>query len=674
METATPEGLELGLDFELDGHSAEDQSIGNLVEQIQTFEAATLGGEVHSFFAGHPNAEGVAILDGQDPAGLIMRNDYFQKIGTLYGRDLFMHRPVKLLMNDHPLVVDVSVDIATISLIAMNRPHDQLYDMVLVTENEKFVGVVSIKRFMIELSKNREMEIKLLKNQKEILHQANEAEIRHRKQIEEKSLELRERNESIKNLMDNAGQGFMSFGKDLVVTGEYSLECVQIFRVPVGGRNFLELIAKHIAPDVLQTMSRVFESVFASAKSLKEKVYISLLPTEFSIYDKAVSIEYKIINHGGQKKMMLIATDITEKKKLETRMLIERNNVKMVTKALTKQSDVVMGIEELRRFAPGEALAVIDAAPAPKEALAEIFRLVHTFKGDFAQLGLHNTATRLHAMEDVLAALSAPGEAPNKEKLKQLAAVWDGQAILQEDMNILTDLLGKSFFEKDARFHVSEEALSNLERLAQNLPDCPERRDILAALRRLRLSPLKNLIAEYRDYLQTVAGRLGKCVEPLRVLGDDVFVDKEVWQKFIKSLVHVFRNMIDHGIETTEERLEAGKREMGQIACTVVCGQDTVSLSIADDGRGIDAGKVCRVAADKGLIPLEQCGRMSLEEVYALLFMDSFSTRDEVSALSGRGVGLAAVKAEVERLGGEIRVESHPGQGSSFTFSLPLQA
>ena len=95
-----------------------------------------------------------------------MRNDFYQKIGSLYGRDLFLSRPIKLIVNPQALVVDVSVDIATIGLIAMNRPHDQLYDLVVITENETYVGVVSVKRFMIELSKNREVEITLLKRQK----------------------------------------------------------------------------------------------------------------------------------------------------------------------------------------------------------------------------------------------------------------------------------------------------------------------------------------------------------------------------------------------------------------------------------------------------------------------------------------------------------------------------
>ncbi|MHC1790243.1 ATP-binding protein [Solidesulfovibrio sp.] len=662
----------LQADLDQEAYAAESQSIGNLVEQTQAFAPSDPGLAVHAFFTEHQSAEGVVILEGQAPVGLIMRNDFYQKIGTLYGRDIFLSRAVKLIMNTRPLVVDVSVDIATIGLIAMNRPHDQLYDLVVITENEQYSGVVSVKRFMIELSQNREVEIKLLKRQKEILHEANETEIRNRKQIEEKSQELREKNESIKNLMDNAGQGFLSFGQDLAVSGEYSLECVQIFRVPMEGRNFLELMVKHVSPETLQNMSRVFESVFASGKSLREKVYISLLPPEFDIYGKTVSVAYKIIHQGEQKKMMLILTDVTEKRKLEARMTEERNNVRMVAKALTKQSDVNLALEEFRRFAPNEARAMVQAIGEPTAALAEIFRLVHTYKGDFAQLGLHNTAANLHAMEDALAALAARPHCPDTDELVGIVAGWDGRAIIQDDVNILTDILGKSFFEKDERFQVSAEKLQEIEARVHALADGPERQGILLALRRLRLCPLKGLVAEYQDYLQALAGRLGKSVSPLCVSGDDVFVEKESVQKFVKSLVHVIRNMIDHGIETPEDRLESGKPEQGRIACAIGQSGSMVCLRVSDDGQGIDVAKVLHLAVSKGLVAPEQARDMPPEAVYGLLFADSFSTKDEVSALSGRGVGLSAVKAEVERLGGAVRVSSKPGHGSTFEFHFPL--
>ena len=218
-----------------DENRTEDDTIRKLIEQTETFSPDRICADVHRFFEDHPTSEGVVVLDEGKPVGLIMRNELYQKFGSLYGRDIFMRRPIQLLINSVPLIVDVALDIASISLIAMNREQQKLYDIVIVTEDDNYIGVVSIKRFMVELSRQREKEIELLKKQKEILHMANEAEILHRKQIETINNALWEKNDSIKNLLDNAGQGFLSFGSDMIISEEHSLECVEMFRGSIGG-------------------------------------------------------------------------------------------------------------------------------------------------------------------------------------------------------------------------------------------------------------------------------------------------------------------------------------------------------------------------------------------------------------------------------------------------------
>ena len=131
--------------------------------------------------------------------------------------------------------------------------------------------------------------------------------------------------------------------------------------------------------------------------------------------------------------------------------------------------------------------------------------------------------------------------------------------------------------------------------------------------------------------------------------------------------------MIDHGLEDMDERLATGKPEIGTIACHVErLGEDMVRLTVSDDGRGIDVARVLAKAAEKGLVASDPVADMAPEAVFELLFRDDFSTRDEVSLLSGRGVGLAAVRAETERLGGTVRVRSEVGRGSQFVFTLPL--
>ena len=658
----------------LDDTSSEDNTIRKLVEQAQTFNPQEHGRKIHAFFGDHPAAEGAVILDRGNPVGLVMRNDFYQKLGSLYGRDLFMHRPIQLIMNAEPLIVDVSVDIATIGLIAMNRAQEHLYDMVVVTEDDAYIGIVSIQRFMIELSRSRGDQIELLKKQKDILRLANEAEIEHRRQIEEKSIALREMNDSIRNLMDNAGQGFLSFGSDRIVSEEYSQECVQLFRGPIGGKDILELFGKHVTPEVSETFVSALGSIFAAQKALQQKVFLSLLPKEICLFEKAVRIEYKVIQHLDQKRMMLVLTDITDKKKLEMKAQEERNNMKMVVTALSKQSDVNMAMDELQRFVAMDAPGMIGDAESAVAPWTEIFRAIHTFKGDFAQFGLHNTARKLHAVEDSLAVLGVGIENRSKEELAATVKTWDARVFLHEDKAVLTETIGKSFFEKDERFSISKEKLIELERKVEAVLTGPERKEVLDELRSLRRHDFRDLLRQYEDYLILLAERLEKPLEGVFISGDPVLVDKDAYLKFNKSLVHVFRNMIDHGIEDVDRRLEAGKSELGRIVCRVGRIEDNeICLSISDDGNGIDTRKVLAKAVEKGILSADVAGGMSPREVYDLLFLDSFSTKETVGSLSGRGVGLAAVKAETERLGGRIQVESELGKGSTFRFFLPLR-
>jgi|GEM_PF-1017909 len=659
--------------------SSEDQTIRSLVEQAMTFKSSALGGAVHAFFKEHADADGVAVLDGDRPAGLIMRNEFYQKLGSLYGRDLFMTRPIRLIMNPAPLIVEVSVDVASIAVIAMNRDPNHLYDMVLVTEEDRYLGVVSIKRFMLELSRGRGRQIELLNEQKEILRLANEAEIVHRQQIEAKNSELRDRNEAVKNLLDNAGQGFLSFGSDLVISEEYSLECVQLFRVQIGGRRFPELVARHLPPETHKTVVEVLDGIFQAAKPLQQKVFLSLLPADLTIHDRAVRAQYKLISRGDETRMMVVLTDVTEKKRLEREMAEEKNNVKMVVRALSRQAEVLAAMAAFREFAAARDAWTAGDGPGAlqtenmAENVAEIFRQVHTFKGDFAQLGLHNTAAALHELENALADLAASQTPPARERLADVLSGLDADLLLERDVAILTGILGESFFGGSESLRVDKRALLELEARVGSLLAGAAREAVLAELRMLRRHNIKDILAPYGEYLAGLAERLEKAMAPLLVTGDDVFLDREPREGFVKALVHVFRNMIDHGLEDVDERLAAGKSETGLIACHVQrLGEDAVCLTVSDDGRGIDVARVLAKAVQKGLVTPEAAGSMTPEAVYGLLFRDDFSTRDEVSLLSGRGVGLAAVRAETEGLGGSVRVESKPGRGSRFIFTLPL--
>ena len=645
----------------LEGDLTEDETIGKLVEKTQTFSLQQRGGAVNDFFTHHPEVEGVIVIDDEKPVGLVMRNDFYQKVGTRYGRELFMNRPIKLIMNSHPLIVDISVDIATIGLIAMNRDQDALYDFIIITDDNRYIGVVSIKRFMIELSKKRGKEIEQLREQKDILYQS-------KLQIESKNSELSEKNYSFKNLLDNTGQSFFSFGADLIISEEYSSGCVQLFGEHIGGKNFTDLIDQHVTNDVKRTMLSILSNVFSSAQTLQQKIYLALVPDEININDKTIRIDYKMIQHSSQKKIMLILMNVNDRKHLEIQMAEERKNLAMIVKAIAEKSDVKLAIEEFKHFIQKKSPVIIASATEPA---TELYRLIQVHKGDFAQLGLHNTVKVLDEMEDFLASMMLQPNKRNKAILETVVTTWNAQSILQKDMLILTNALGKNFFDKYERIYISKEKLLEVERKIELTLIGDEQSETLQQLRSLRYSNLKDLLSQYEDYVRAIAKLLTKHVEPI-MTGDDLLVDMDIYNPFIKSLAHVFRNMIDHSIESTEERISAGKSRLGKIHCHVARYSNSFILSVFSDGRSPDHEEIYQKALENSIISPEETSVMSREKIYEMLLIESCAIKDHAVPVSGRRTSFSSVKTELERLGGKIRVRSEIGKGNGFEFLIPL--
>lgn len=149
-------------------------------------------------------------------------------------------------------------------------------------------------------------------------------------------------------------------------------------------------------------------------------------------------------------------------------------------------------------------------------------------------------------------------------------------------------------------------------------------------------------------------------------------IDATHFNPLVKSLVHVFRNAMVHGIESPEERVEMGKPERGVLTCCILRQQGHLVLEISDDGRGMDLDLLRQYGLERGGLDQSELAELPDEAVLQLIFNDDFSTTKEVDDYSGRGVGLAAVCDQVERLGGTIKVLSRKGRGSSFKFTLPL--
>ncbi len=190
-------------------------------------------------------------------------------------------------------------------------------------------------------------------------------------------------------------------------------------------------------------------------------------------------------------------------------------------------------------------------------------------------------------------------------------------------------------------------------------------------VRAVRMLPVDDVLIPFVRMVRELGRTTGKNVA-LKVLGGDTEVDRDVLESIKDPLMHLLRNSVDHGIEAPAERTELGKRAQAELSLHARSRAGLLEIEISDDGRGISRRDVERAAQRRGLVTSEQLSRMDDTAVRALIFEDGFSTTEQVSELSGRGVGLAVARAAVEKLGGRIALRSDEGKGTSFTLLLPL--
>ncbi|HET7266976.1 MAG TPA: chemotaxis protein CheA [Rhodanobacteraceae bacterium] len=207
-----------------------------------------------------------------------------------------------------------------------------------------------------------------------------------------------------------------------------------------------------------------------------------------------------------------------------------------------------------------------------------------------------------------------------------------------------------------------ERAVNNLDRVAGDLQ--------VAALR-MRMQPIGRLFQRFPRIVRDLARKLDKQVA-LEQHGEDTNLDRTLVESLADPLIHLLRNAIDHGLEDPDTREQAGKPRQGTVTLGACQEGERILISIGDDGRGMDPDVLRRKAVEKGLINAEQARMLEPAECHALIFRPGFSTRSEISDISGRGVGMDVVKTNVASLGGTIDIESTPGTGTTIRIAIPL--
>ncbi|MGY1446468.1 chemotaxis protein CheA [Pseudomonas chlororaphis] len=195
--------------------------------------------------------------------------------------------------------------------------------------------------------------------------------------------------------------------------------------------------------------------------------------------------------------------------------------------------------------------------------------------------------------------------------------------------------------------------------------------DLQTAVMKTRMQPIKKVFGRFPRLVRDLARQLKKEIN-LELVGEETDLDKNLVEALADPLVHLVRNAVDHGIESPEEREEAGKSRGGKVVLAAEQEGDHILLSISDDGKGMDPNVLRAIAVKRGVMDKDAADRLSDTECYNLIFAPGFSTKTEISDVSGRGVGMDVVKTKISQLNGSINIYSTKGQGSKIVIKVPL--
>lgn len=397
------------------------------------------------------------------------------------------------------------------------------------------------------------------------------------------------------------------------------------------------------------------KSVYQSMmnEKIKDNVAMELLPETLLSKAFTFRISYTRIKDEELNGLAILFTDISELVSYQKTLIKQERKLRLVVSALTNRDDIVELVNEFLDFSLFVNETVIRTD--------ELMNRIHTFKGNFSMYHLIYIVPYLHEIEDdLLEGKALPSQAG-----------MEMRRLIYKDLEVITELSGSSFFENELYLTAHRKNYDNVCENIKRYFFSREAELIISLVEQVFYKSVADILRIYARESIGIAESSGKKISTIVITGDDVYVDPKYYKPLFRSFIHIFNNAIEHGIEEEELREELGKPTYGEIKCHIDDVGNFFELTISDDGRGIDIGKVIKRALHMGIITENEIELLTEEELIEFIFKPNFSTKEIVDTLSGRGVGISVVKAEVEKIGGSIRVQSFMDYGTKFRILVP---
>ena len=472
-------------------------------------------------------------------------------------------------------------------------------------------------------------------------------------------------NQQVHTLLNNTGEGFLSFDANMRCQSSFSSECIRIFQTDkIENSSISKLLFKNNIQKK-ELFEEAIKRSLATEDSEMIEMFLSLIPHEHTLNNYEIAIECKDLKNGL---FMLKLKDITATNRLKFRIEYQKKVQQLLVNVASNRNDFL----DLKNDFEKLLHSLYMQKNFSLELMDSIKKELHTFKGNFSQKGMIYISNYIHQLELKIQNLSS-----NDEIIATCL-----EANLQENFNkdiaVIDSALGKDFLNSDNTLSVYPADIDEIEFKLKSfiykfdLEQQIALNTILSDIHQLKNIPIMELLKPYISYVSQISLKLEKEISPLIIQGDESLKISPRLKPFMKQLVHVFNNAIDHGIEDIDIRDSLEKENAATIICDYQVNANILLLTISDDGSGIDTTKLAEIALKKGIITEKELKEMEEEDLCKLIFEEHLTTKTEITTISGIGIGLNALKNELDTIGGKVSIQNKKGEGLKFIFYIPL--
>ncbi len=458
--------------------------------------------------------------------------------------------------------------------------------------------------------------------------------------VDARTAEIALKSRDMRLVLDNVDQGLLTLSPEGFLAGAHSRLISEWFGESSGGEAFFEYMGK-----ASQGFANMFDFAWSQVVEgiLPLELAIDQLPSRLEAQGRTWSFRYlPYFDQVQLAGVLVVAAEITERLAKEREEAERAELMHCFTRIMQDRAGFIAFLREADKMVRAICSRALDTDTVLKQTL-------HTLKGNAGMLGLSLVAKSCHELEEQLAENAKMSDASVQELSERWRRIADPMAALVPEVS-------------ERAIEVSAHEYAGL---LEQLSTHAEHAGLFEQVQSWRLEPASKPLERLGEQAQLLAQRLGKEGLEVVVLAEGVRLEPESWRPFFAELVHLVRNAVDHGIEMPEERRRRGKWGAGRLVLGARVVRDLIHFEVSDDGRGI--------AWDAVAAKAEKCGlpHGTQADLVAALFQDGLSTRDEVTETSGRGVGMSSFQRCVERLRGEIEVESS-ARGTTWRICVPI--